>query len=162
MTHSKVFLRTRDIDWAVKIGKDYIHVASAGGDLPKIVDDNLFKIWQELKKTRGLIDGGDVIVKEEYISEKYAEFREVNADEADFRIQWYICSFVEMASRGFYSFDRDVRTPFEDSKYRLVASPGQMRIMPEYNLPVVDLELEPIELDGRDIVRLIDERTEEN
>ena len=53
---------------------------------------------------------------EEYISEKYAEFREVNADEADFRIQWYICSFVEMASRGFYSFDRDVRTPFEDSK----------------------------------------------
>lgn len=30
MTHSKVFLRTRDIDWAVKIGKDYIHVASAG------------------------------------------------------------------------------------------------------------------------------------
>ena len=106
---------------------------------------------------------------EEYISEKYAEFREVNADEADFRIQWYICSFVEMASRGFYSFDRDVKTPFEDSKtpfedskYRLVASPGQMRVMPEYNLPVVDLELEPIELDGRDIVRLIDERTEEN
>lgn len=37
-----------------------------------------------------------------------------------------------------------------------------MRVMPEYNLPVVDLELEPIELDGRDIVRLIDERTEEN
>lgn len=99
---------------------------------------------------------------EEYISEKYAEFREVNADEADLRIQWYICSFVEMASRGFYSFDRDVRSPFEDSKYRLVASPGQMRVMPEYNLPVVDLELEPIELDGRDIVRLIDERTEEN
>ena len=105
---------------------------------------------------------GEVVINEKYINEKFSDMQDENAEVAHFRVQWYLCSFVEMARRGFYSFDRDVRTPFEDSKYRLVASPGQMRVMLEYNLPVVDLELEPIELDGRDIVRLIDERTEEN
>ena len=64
-----------------------------------------------------------------------------------------------MAKRGFYSFDRDVRTPFEYSKYRLVASPGKMRKELEYNLPAVDMEMVPEELDGKELVRLIDERT---
>ena len=160
MAHSKVFLRTRDIDWAVKIGKNYIHVASAGGDLPKIVDDHLFEIWRELKNTEDIAEGG-VIINEKYINEKFSELRDASAEEIEFRKQWYLCSFVEMARRGFYSFDRDVRTPFEDSRYRLVARPDKMKVKPEYNLPVVDLELGPEELDGRDIVRLIDERTEE-
>jgi hypothetical protein len=36
-----------------------------------------------------------------------------------------------------------------------------MRVEPEYNLPVVDMELVPAELDGKDLVRLIDEKTNE-
>lgn len=161
MARSKVFLRTRDIDWAVKIGKHYIHVASAGGDLPKIVDENLFEIWQELRNTQDVIEGGEVVINEKYISEKFSELRNISGEESEFRIRWYLCSFVEMAGRGFYSFDRDVRTPFGDSKYRLVASPGKMRVKPECNLPTVDVALEPEELDGTDIVAIINEATKE-
>lgn len=161
MARNKEFLRSRDIDWAIKAGNYYIHVASAGGDLPKIVDEHLFEIWRELKETRFLEGIGEVVINEKYINEKFSDMQDENAEVAHFRVQWYLCSFVEMARRGFYSFDRDVRTPFDDSKYRLVASPGKMRVEPEYNLPVVDMELVPAELDGKDLVRLIDEKTNE-
>ena len=157
MARSKEFLRSRDIDWAVMIGKNYIHVASAGGDLPKIVDNNLFEIWRELKDTRDL--GGEVTINEKYIREKFSDLRGISDDEARLSIEWYLCSFVEMARRGFYSFDRDIRTSFDDSKYRLVASPSKMRIEPEYSLPSVDIEMKPEELDGADLVRLIDDNT---
>ena len=161
MARSKEFLRSRDIDWAVKIGNNYIHVASAGGDLPKIVDDRLLEIWRELKETRYFDVSGEVVVNEEYIMEKFSNMRGISDDEARLSIEWYLCSFVEMARRGFYSFDRDVRTSFDDSKYRLVASPGKMRVEPEYNLPAVDIGMEPEELDGMDLVMLIDENTNE-
>ena len=162
MARSKEFLRNRDIDWAVKIGNNFIHVASAGGDLPKIVDDHLLEIWRELKETRNFEVSGEVVVNEEYIREKFSDLRGVSDDEASLSIEWYLCSFVEMARRGFYSFDRDVRTLFDDSKYRLVASPGKMRIEPEYIFPAVEIEMEPEELDGMDLVRLIDENTNES
>lgn len=161
MARSKDFLRSRDIDWAVKFGNYYIHVASAGGDLPQMVDNHLFEIWRELKETPILEVSREVVVNEKYISEKFSDMRDISDDEARLSVEWYLCSFVEMARRGFYSFDRDVRTSFDDSKYRLVASPGKMSIEPEYVLPFVDIEMEPEELDGKDLVRLIDKNTNE-
>lgn len=159
MARSKAFLRTRDVDWAVKIGKNYIHAASAGGDLPGIVDEHLFEIWRELKNSQQVCEEEDVIINQKYIEEKKAELRELSEEERELRIQWYTCSFKQMACRGFYSFDRDIRTPFDDSKYRLVARPGRMWVRPEYNLPAIDIESDPEELDGMDIVRWIDEKT---
>ena len=54
-----------------------------------------------------------------------------------------------------------MRTPFEDSKYRLVASLGKMRVELEYIFSAVDMEMMPEELDGKDLVSLIDEKTNE-
>ena len=64
---------------------------------------------------------------------------------------------MEMAKRGFYSFDRDIRTPIDKSKYRLVAKPEKMKIPPNYNFPEINLQRTPEELDVQDIVALIDE-----
>lgn len=156
MARSIEFLRCRDIDWAVKLGNNYIHVASAGGDLPTIVENKLHEIWRELKKTDVITE--EVIINEDYIAEKFPNNMDIPTEERDFRIQWYLCSFIEMAKCGFYSFDRDVRTPFEKSKYRLVVSPGRLlRERPNYDLPAIGIEMNPAELDGKDIVRLINE-----
>ena len=155
MARSKEFLRCRDIDWAVKIGANYIHVASAGGDLPKIVEDKLFDIWRELKNTE-YVDSV-VILNESYLNEKFANLNELDYEERDFRVKWYVLSFREMAKRGFYSFDRDIRTPIDDSKYRLVAKPERMKVIPNYNFPEINLLWTPEELDGQNIVALIDE-----
>ncbi len=157
MARSKEFLRNRDIDWAVQVGNNYIHVASAGGDLPKIVDANLFDIWRELKDSQYLCDRDDVVLNYEYLNEKFEDLRDISSEEKDFRFQWYVCSFVEMARRGYYSFDRDIRTSFNENKYRLVASPGRMEQQPVYNLPSIDINIKPEELDGSNIVKLIDE-----
>lgn len=156
MARSIEFLRCRDIDWAVKLGNNYIHVASAGGDLPTIVENKLHDIWRELKKTEVITE--EVIINEDYIAEKFPINMDIPAEERDFRIQWYLCSFKEMAKRGFYSFDRDIRTPFEESKYKLVARPGRIVLeRPICDLPAIGIEMNPEELDGKDIVRLINE-----
>jgi len=157
MARSKVFLRTRDVDWALDIGGRYIHVASAGGDLPTIVEDRLFDIWRELKDAPIVCLERDVILNEQYLKEKFANVADEGPIAGALREEWYVHSFKAMAMRGFYSFDRDIRSPFDDSVYHLVAKPGNMSQAVHYNLPVVNLRIEVEQLDGRDIVRLINE-----
>ena len=48
-------------------------------------------------------------------------------------------------------------TPIDDSKYRLVAKPERMKVIPNYNFPEINLQWTPEELDGQNIVALIDE-----
>lgn len=158
MARSKTFLRTRDIDWAVELGGRYIHVSSAGGDLPAIVEDRLFEIWRELKDADIVCEEEDVELNEKYLSEKFPVEAEGNNVVRNISREWYIHSFKAMAMRGFYSFDRDVRFPIDESKYRMVAKPGKLKRNPEFNLPKIDLNMTPEELDGVDIVKLIDER----
>ena len=53
-------MRTRDVDWAIRIGKFYIHVSSAGDDLPAAVQENLYDIWDALKSAPVLYKAEDV------------------------------------------------------------------------------------------------------
>lgn len=148
----------RDIDWAVEIGGKFIHVASAGGDLPTIVEDRLFEIWREIKKADIVCEENDVILNEKYLNEKYPTMTNEGAVAWNMRMEWYVHTFKAMAMRGFYSFDRDISTPFDDSKYRLVAKPGKLfKVIPKLELPKVNLEKTPEELDGMDIVKIIND-----
>lgn len=156
MARSKEFLRTRDIDWALEVAGKYIHVASAGGDLPMIVEEHLFEIWGEIKKADIVCEENDVVLNEKYLNEKYPKMTDEGPVAGNMRMEWYVHTFKAMAMRGFYSFDRDISTPVDDSKYRLVAKPGKLfKEMPKLELPKVNLEKTPEDLDGMDIVKVI-------
>ena len=148
-------MRTRDVDWAVKIGGHYIHVCSAGGDLPDIVEDNLFEIWNELKETRVLFSPEQIVVNDEYLNRRFPAQDDNSNAEIRFQREWYIHSFRAMAMRGFYSFDRDITSPIEDSKYYLVAYPRIPGTRQNLTFPEINQEIEPLDLSGCDIVSYI-------
>lgn len=153
MKRSKEWLRTRDIDWAVKIGDHYIHVSSAGGDLPDIVEENLFRIWRGLKKTHVLFSSDQIEFNEDYLSRRFPI--QENNKEIQFQREWYIHSFRAMAMRGFYSFDRDITSPIDDSKYYLVAYPKTAGLQRTLYFPEINQEIDPIVLSGCDVVSYI-------
>lgn len=155
MARSKVLLRTRDIDWAFASEGHYIHVSSAGGNLPTIVEDHLFEIWRELKNAEIVCESTNIVLNEQYLERKFSKLVDMNPQERDFRMGWYVHSFKAMAMRGFYSFDRDISTPFEGSKYHWIAKPGRNISEPHYKLPEIALGFEPEELEGSDIVAII-------
>lgn len=156
MARSKIFLRTRDIDWAFASGGHYIHVSSAGGDLPAVIEDRLFEVWHVLKNAEIVCEPQDVIFNEQFLREKFAKMVDnMSSQERNFRMEWYVHSFKAMAMRGFYSFDRDISTPFEGSEYHWIAKPGRNISEPHYELPEIALGFDPEELEGSDIVAII-------
>ena len=153
MARSKAFLRTRDIDWAFASRGYYIHVSSAGGDLPKDIEDSLFDVWYELKNAEIVCLPHDIKWNEQYLEMKFSKMAEQNPQDIVFRMNWYTHSFIAMAMRGFYTFDRDISTPFEASEYHWIAQPVKMFREPHLHLPEVALDIvDPEELEGKDIV----------
>lgn len=155
MPRTKIFLRTRDIDWAVKIGDIYIHASSAGDDLPEIVDRNLTQIWDALKASPVLYTEEQVQLNDAVLNEKFPI--EQMADHEDYLLkrEWYVHSFRAMAMRGFYSFDRDIKTPIGDSTYHLIASPSTGGNNIHIDLPWVNTHLTIDELKSCRLVELI-------
>ncbi len=169
MARSKIYLRTHDIDWAVKIGEIYIHVSSAGDDLPKIVDKNLWTVWKELKRSKNVCDEGNVKYNDDYLNELFPlrpedeELRRELLQQSEkenemLRREWYIHSFRAMAMRGFYSFDRDLNSPIGDSYYRLVAYPSE-KVTIGYDLPVIDDDISKNLFDKLKLVERINSMT---
>jgi hypothetical protein len=155
MPRTEIFLRTRDIDWAVKIGSIYIHASSAGDDLPIIVDNNLTKIWDVLKSSEVIYAADDVQLNDEYLNQRFPQEQTVDNEELRLRREWYIHSFRAMAMRGYYSFDRDIRTPIGESTYYLIAFPGTGGRDLHLDLPCVGSNITINELNGCNLVQLI-------
>lgn len=124
MSRSEQFLRTRDIDWALKVGNLYIHASSAGDNLPDIVDENLSSIWKTLKSATVFYTSDQIQLNDSYLNTLFPPQKLAESDDLRLRKEWYVHSFRAMATRGFYSFDRDISTPIGESTYHLIASPG--------------------------------------
>ena len=155
MPRTEIFLRTRDIDWAVKIGSIHIHASSAGDDLPIIVDNNLTRIWDVLKSSEVIYAADDVQLNDEYLNKKFPKEQMVDNEQLRLRREWYIHSFRAMAMRGYYSFDRDISTPIGESIYYLIASPGTGGKSLHLDLPSVGSNITINELNGCNLVQLI-------
>lgn len=156
MPRTEIFLRTRDIDWAIKIGDLYVHASSAGDDLPVIVDNDLTKIWGVLKASPIIFTAEQVRLNDDYLNQKFPQGQMEGNEDLRLRREWYIHSFRAMAMRGFYSFDRDISTPVGDSIYHLVASPdpeGMKNLRLE--LPQVKSDLKIKDLKTCKLVQLI-------
>lgn len=115
MAYSILEQYSRDIDFYIfnpQIG--FLHFASAGGILPKIIvendllNDSLHNIFFELPI--------------EYDYEINPNLREIlNLSDLDF--ENYTRDFIQMAQRGFYSFDRTYINNRSRQEYHIVAWP---------------------------------------
>lgn len=136
--YRKIYQYTHDIDWFAKCFEFPIHVASNGGDVPIAMSVSALQELQSVvQNTNPEFDyelNIDVVNQHisgsyedeniEYIEEYARElFRSFVGDDDFFmlpiNLKLYSWSFIEMAKRGFYSFDRDRTT----DEYFLVAWP---------------------------------------
>lgn len=150
-------MRTRDVDWAIRIGKFYIHVSSAGDDLPAAVQENLYDIWDALKSAPVLYKAEDVELNEVFLKKKFPANYGGNNEMSQFQREWYIHSFKSMAMRGFYSFDRDISTPVTDSKYNLIAWPKAGPQLLSIRLLTIHKEIDISQLCQGDLVAKIND-----
>ena len=120
-------IHTRDIDWFCAINGIYVHVASAGGNIPNFINNySVHRPSQRAAEALVDINTDDEI----HINEAFLRGMNVN-------LEHYLPSFVRMAKKGFYSFDRtNVDNP-EDDHYHLVAWPTHSVSNVE-NIPVVN------------------------
>jgi len=107
------YLHTHDIDWFCKLRDGYIHVASAGGDLPNCINN-----WQIIKKTTNQVsllpEIAEVIRNEDVITHIKADLIEKET---------YYCTFEIMASKGFISIDKSNISDINDRLYHIVCYP---------------------------------------
>lgn len=125
MKYSEAYQRTRDIDWFFRTGNRFIHVASNGGKLPNFVN-NVNRLRNEQAAVSLLNNIKDVQVDiTDYVNVRtQASVEEVQKNNIMVDInqlrESYLSSFVAMAQKGFYSFDRALN---DESKYILVCGP---------------------------------------
>lgn len=135
------FMLTHDIDWFAKYGSYYLHFASNGTIIP---------VDMEMDQLRLLLIDVSLIPTESEARENSSwlnGLRESGGFEGTTR-ERYLESFMIFASKGFYSFDYDIK----EGRYMLVAGPGNNRTNGlRENLPLPNLGEEL----GKDIIEQI-------
>lgn len=120
-------IHTRDIDWFCAINGVYVHVASAGGDIHRIINDR-----NVLRPCQRAVEALEDINTDEEVHINDAFLRRMNVN-----LESYLPSFVRMAKKGFYSFDRTNINDPDDDHYHLVAWPTHPVDNVE-NIPVIN------------------------
>jgi hypothetical protein len=116
MAYSIEEQNSRDLDWYFVDGnKRLIHVATGGGKLPKIIEEN-----DELNENLHSQILQLPIRYDIEINPLLSEF--VNFENNELR-ELYLTDFNEMAGRGIISLDKSNLGIFEDGIYHIVAYP---------------------------------------
>ena len=144
MSYNKNYLFTHNIDWYACINGTWTYAASRGGLLPGIADNDsiLPKLQGICSNLPNLVNKEEIIINKDLIKIRYQRATEFyrlrfgdnqinNQNFQDFLREYnfeifserFSELFVEMASKGFYSFVRlDIDDPFSN-EYKLVAYP---------------------------------------
>ena len=123
---SELYQRSHDIDWFSKVGDIYIHAMSFGGLLPDTINDwdLLRSMLRKAYRTESLVENR-FVYNTSYIDSRlsiqFAE-KQANNEQQDIIRERYLHHFLEMASRGFCSFDRDLQ---DDNFYHLIVRPEE-------------------------------------
>ncbi|SRR5260221_11868909 len=102
---------TLDIDWFFTNNEEIAFLASGGGKLPSSVA----KSSENLKVLSSFFE--DLTEKSDIILNPNLNKRIGNSDEM------YLDSFLSMAKKGLFSYDRTILNNFSDTNYHLVAQP---------------------------------------
>lgn len=143
MRYSDSYQKTRDIDWFFRAEGKCIHVASNGGELPYIVNDiEWLRNIQAQVSTLEEVKGIEVIVNEQYVGERTTAIANnylQNGIETVTREQirnLYLSSFIAMARKGFYSYDR---IPYSNS-YMFICGP-KTAVNMDIELPTDEVQI---------------------
>ena len=117
MAYSITEQYTRDIDWFILDNEKHVHVASAGGTLPNIIIERDTLNEANIRIAYDLPEIFDI-----EINPNLMEFLDIN----DNSLPDYLTSFISMAKKGFYSYDKTFISNRNDNKYHLVAKPSGM------------------------------------
>lgn len=133
MKLSKSYMQSRDIDWFCNIDGIYIHAASAGGELPDVVNDRkmLREVQLAVYELKNIYEENQIVFNEEVIRkrlrnniERLAEHGiENNEYDEEESYKDYISTFAAMARKGFVSYDRVDAFDISDNRYNWVARP---------------------------------------
>ena len=126
MKYTKFYLYSHDIDWFFVVNGVYIHVASAGGNIPSQINNvnRLREIQYQIEMLQ------DIYTNEEIIYNEQAITNIISQTGVEERSQ-YIESFRAMSRKGFVSFDRTNIGDPEDNKYHLVCRPKDLNRKPQ-------------------------------
>lgn len=119
------YLHEHDIDWFCTINGKPIHAASNGGTLPLIIKNNK-SINEENQFTaynRPYNKALRISVNNKYLNMLFK--KDDNTTDLDIQIRKtkYLRTFVDMARRGFYSFDRRYYDKYRSNLYIPIAWP---------------------------------------
>jgi len=116
MAYTLIEQYSRDIDWYFIDRNDrLVHVASAGGRLPKSIepmDEIINTVHAEILDLPAIGDYNLNPNIDQIIGFESQELR-----------TFYLSDFIEMAKRGLISIDKTILGNFEDPQYHLVAWP---------------------------------------
>lgn len=98
-------VHTRDIDWFCAINGIYVHIASAGGRIPDRINNR--RVLRPIQRAVETLENINT-VDEVHINDDALQRIDVNRE-------YYLPSFIRMARKGFYSFDRTNIGNIEDN-----------------------------------------------
>ena len=117
------YQQTNDIDWFGIVKGKPCHFASNGGRIPEHVIKTLRELQSEVAQLPEETDyeEGDTEKIDEIVKEQYKYLSEDGYLKIFPPRTMYMWSFIQMAKKGFYSYDRDAET----DTYHLVAYPTE-------------------------------------
>lgn len=127
MRYSDSYIANHDIDWFCTIGGLCVHVASAGGKIPDLIndDDQLRTIQHQVELLPDIYSDEDISYNEAAIS------RVIGQENGPKARAQYLESFSAMARKGFISLDKKNIADPEDNHYHMVCWPSRMDRMPQ-------------------------------
>lgn len=154
---------THDIDWFCMIGNVPMHFASNGGILPDKVNNykQNRKIQFAVAKQEFKLNEKEVILNSDYIKERLVINDSVS------NIENYVESFIDMARKGFTSFDRYInykdhnlfnrlydRVGSSDDSYIWVAKPQKLIDFSIDGLPYFEKDVCPFYESKKEILHV--------
>lgn len=120
MEYSDSHMYSKDIDWFFTINNRlFIHAASAGGLLPKQINDRdkLMNIQKKVFDLPYIYNHDEIRFNEPFLMERFDNSNGIDD---------YLYSFVDMAMKGFISMDRTNLIDLDDNRYHIVCMPRRL------------------------------------
>ncbi|WP_294597125.1 hypothetical protein [uncultured Rikenella sp.] len=130
------YLLSKDIDWFFKINNQYIHVASAGGRLPAIINDRekLRQIQYQVYNSPYIFSAEDIRINQDFIRQLLSP--QLNDDPQLY--DTYVESFINFDRKGFISCDRtDIKNDTSDTYHVVCVPPSFDRGLQIENIPII-------------------------
>ena len=154
--YDEAYIQSHDIDWFCALNGIPIHVASNGGAIPDLINnqEQLRRIQHEVFRMENICSLDELIYNEDFLRQ---------FDGNNLARRNYVYSFQQMSLKGFWSFDRTSLENINDNYYHLVCKPVKehslhylmLNILPQFVVPNINLKLNITELNNINFVELI-------